>query len=253
MELILIIPCYNEAKRLPQGFPGVYEALQRVVADFEIVLVNDGSSDGTKQIIEDIQKQYPHVRSISYKRNRGKGFAIQQAVQTAHGEIIGFTDADFPIDLAYIKKVQSLLRTEKDIVIAERNKPLPGTTTSVSRRFFGELLTICNTVVLPLGTIRDTQCGFKFFRKDVAYELFSHLQTEGWLFDLELLLLARRKQYRIAILPVAYTNTSQSTVRLLKDFFPVIRDLVLLYARFAYKRLLFLCLILSVLLLYYTV
>ncbi len=210
----IIIPAYNEAG-------GIFRALQRTVGvfralgrPFELIVVDDGSTDGTARIAEDAGRVWPEIRLLSHAGNQGKGAAVRTGVRAAAGGVILFFDADLATDPSAIHDFLPALQTadiaigtrrDKDSVIVRR-QPLYRI---LAGRLFN-LLAVRWYLGLPFG---DTQCGFKAFRRDVR-PLFEELKAAGWSFDVEFLARARAAGRRIAEVPVAWRNGDGSRLRL---------------------------------------
>src|SRR5258708_5667967 len=139
IDLSLIIPCFNEQKRLPKRFTNSYKFLFTHFKNLEIIFVNDGSTDNTEKMLQTLVSKFKNTKLITYSKNHGKGYAIKQGVAIAQGEIIGFTDADFAVDLIGVTAAFKSIKNGADIVIGDRNasdsklinKP------NVKRRIFG--------------------------------------------------------------------------------------------------------------------
>lgn len=217
--LSLIIPAYNEAERIGETLNCVLSYLHRQPYTAEVLVVDDGSEDGTAAVIS----QYP-VRLLRLYPNRGKGAAVREGMLHAYGRYRVFTDADLSTPIEEIDALLRELEQGVDICIGSREldpgrllRPQPQ-----YRRWMGRLFRrLVQWIVffdLPqLWEIEDTQCGFKGFRAEVAEALFRHARVEGFGFDVEVLYLAARAGYRIVQIPVRWRNDPRSRVRLLRD------------------------------------
>lgn len=239
-NLSIIVSCFNETQRLPHYIDEAYQFLEKNIKSFELILVNDGSTDQTAELIKKYEQQYPKIKIISYSPNQGKGYGIKKGVELAQGEVTAYMDADFAIDLNHIPQfLTKITNNEADIVIGARNlkdSKLYGEKSPL-RRFLGNTLSFINNFMLNLKGIFDTQCGFKFFKADIAKDLFSKLTTYRWLFDMEILSTACQKNYSIITIPVKWKEVPGSKVNLLKDIVPVSIDLLKIYLRFAFLKL----------------
>jgi dolichyl-phosphate beta-glucosyltransferase len=230
--LSIIIPCFNEETRILASFDAFYQYLKSRKWQSEVILVNDGSSDNTKVVLEKLAKDYHFVRALSYEKNQGKGYAIQFGMVEANGEIIGFMDADFATALEAIPFAIKEIEKGADIVLGNRNDPhskISGD--SLMRHYLSKILIKLNQLLFNLGKIDDTQCGFKFFKKAVAKDLFSRMTIFRWLFDLDILAMASAKKYKIVSIPIVWDNAQDSKVKLLKDLFPVSKDLLRIFLK----------------------
>lgn len=234
IQLSIIIPCYNEEKRLTKKFAFQIDFLREHIKPFEVILINDGSTDKTEQIINNLSTKYPQVKAISYSKNRGKGYAVKLGVESAKGKIIGFTDADFAISLKDLPRVLTLLETDFDIVIGNRKTKVSKLSNSPDRirRIFSFLHSNINNFLLDLGPIKDTLCGFKFFKRDVAKNLFKDLNIYRWFFDLAILIAAKKLNKKIIQIPVEWQEIRGGQVKLLNAIKTSLKEHLLIYSEF---------------------
>lgn len=233
--LSLIIPCFNEEKRILKKFDRVYKLLKSNIKSFEVILVNDGSKDYTESVLKKITSKYNNTRLLSYFPNKGKGFAVKKGVVEARGKVIGFTDADFAINLEPLPQViKDILVNNIDIVIGNRktsqsnleNKP------DFIRRLFSFLHSRINNYFLNLGSVKDTLCGFKFFEKHIAKSLFSDLKIYRWFFDLEIIIKANLKKYRIKQQPVKWEEVQGGQVKIFDAIKTSLKEHFIIYTTF---------------------
>ncbi len=208
-----MIPCYNEEARLPGTLERVERYLDVSGSEYEVILVDDGSTDGTLQIMERAAAGNPHVRINVLPRNRGKGRALAEGVAAARGSEILVTDADLSTPIDELEKLQAELDRGAGVAIASR--AVRGSRVEISQPFYRVLMgkafnLIVQTLLLP--GIWDTQCGFKLFRADVAREAFAGLTTDGFGYDPEVLFRAKRRGVRIAEVPVVWRNSAPTKV-----------------------------------------
>jgi dolichyl-phosphate beta-glucosyltransferase len=249
MNLSIIIPAYNEEERLPGTVSETCQFLDTLHLEWELIIADDGSTDGTAEVAATAAEQRPNVRHLRLPHG-GKALAVRAGVLSAQGEHIIFTDADLATPIGYVSEAFRLLQTKWDVVIGSREGVgAERQGEPIHRHWMGRLYNYVVQAVLLPG-IMDTQCGFKGFRRDVARDLFttSALYPEGRRevkgplvtgFDVELLFLARKRGYSICELPVVWKHVSGSKVRpgidgllMLKDVFHVrLNDL-----RGRYKR-----------------
>jgi len=207
----VVIPAYNEERRISKTLKIISDFFAGTQYSYEILVVDDGSTDKTAQKVKDLHLK--KVRVLSYKINRGKGYAVNYGVSRAGGEFILFADAD---NSTPFEQIESLLANAagKDVIIGSRY--LPGSNIKIkqplSRRFgarFGNLL--IRSILLP--KIKDTQCGFKIFRKKAAREIFSRQTIWRWGFDIEILYIAKKLRYKIKEVPIEWLNDEGSKVQ----------------------------------------
>ena len=215
-DLSIILPAYNEAARLPTSLPVLAEHLATRSERTEVILVDDGSSDDTLRVAEDLLVAIPHSGVLRLRRHTGKGAAVRAGVARATGHQIVFMDADMATDLHHLDPVLAAL-DEVHVAIGSRSAPgavTNGMTPSsdASHRAFNQLAR--STTGLAIG---DFQCGFKAFRGPVARLLFHLARERGYAFDVEVLALADRIGYRVREIPVHWQAVRGSHMRILVD------------------------------------
>jgi dolichyl-phosphate beta-glucosyltransferase len=231
-RLSVVAPAYNEARRLP----GLLEELERrpqgwlaptglVLA--EVVVVDDGSDDGTAGVVAAAAGRSPRVRGITLSEHRGKGAAARAGVLATTGDYVLVTDVDLSAPLDELPKLFDRLRGGADAAIGSR--AVAGAELERRQRRSREVLGKSLNLALRLSTglpYRDTQCGFKLFRGDVARTLFDLQQIEGYLYDAELCVNARRLGLVCVEVPVRWSHHPDTRVRLLRSVPAICRDLV---------------------------
>jgi dolichyl-phosphate beta-glucosyltransferase len=211
--LSVVVPCYNEEQRLPRTIEQLERYLGAKGLPYELILVDDGSSDGTREIMDEAAARNPSVRLEALPRNRGKGRALAEGVAAATGSEILVTDADLSTPIEEIEKLQAELDKGAGVAIASR--ALRGSRVEISQPVYRVLMgkafnLIVQAVLLP--GIWDTQCGFKLFRADLAKDVFAALTTDGFGYDPEVLYRAKKKGVRIAEVPVVWRNSAPTKV-----------------------------------------
>jgi dolichyl-phosphate beta-glucosyltransferase len=232
-DLSIVIPAFNEQDRLAltlRDYLAYCSASGRVV---EVIVVDDGSLDATSVVVETFASEHPQVRLIRLAENRGKGYAVRSGVVNARGKFVLFADADGATPLPEIERLEAALRDGADVAIGSR--ALHGAGVRVDARLYRRLIgRIFHRLVetLTVKGVRDTQCGFKLFRGPVAQDLFSRMRMRGFSFDVELLMMAQRRGYRIAEVPVNWTHQPGSKVNLVTDSARMARDLFVIRGRY---------------------
>jgi dolichyl-phosphate beta-glucosyltransferase len=216
--LSIVVPCYNEEQRLPHTIELIERYLDGKDGDYELILVDDGSSDGTRIVMDAAAERNRFVRLEALPRNRGKGRALAEGVAMASGSEILVTDADLSTPIEELPKLQAELAQGAGVAIASR--ALRGSRVEVSqpiyRVFMGKAFNLLVQAVLLPG-IWDTQCGFKLFRADVAHEAFAELTTDGFGYDPEVLYRAKQRGVKIAEVPVVWRNSAPTKVSPIKS------------------------------------
>jgi dolichyl-phosphate beta-glucosyltransferase len=217
-DLSIVIPAYNEEKRLSSTLESVYAYLTSRQIDFELIVVDDGSRDGTVEIVQEFAKHHDSVRLLSYSPNQGKGYAVRQGVLKSSGARVLFNDADGSSPIQEIEKLEASLNSGFDIAIASRAKPDSSRKVNALayRKFIGNFFNFIVQTLLLKG-IQDSQCGFKLFTRKAADAVFGVARENGFAFDVELLHVARLHGLRIEEVPINWTNVDGSKVNLVLD------------------------------------
>ncbi len=221
----VVVPVYNGEARMTATLDAI-AAYLRPRRPFEMIVVDDGSRDRTAALVSEYASRHPEVRLVRLPRNRGKGAAVREGMLGARGALRCFCDVDLPIPIAEIEKLFACLEGASDVAIASRALPqsdMPLKPSPLRRLMSRGFNVIVRTLfALPF---RDTQCGFKGFRRDAAREIFSRSRIDGFAFDVELLILARQLGYRVGEVPVRVENPLLSTVSLTAHTGQIVRDL----------------------------
>ncbi len=218
-SISIIIPAYNEEIRLPTSLSRILSYLKSRNYDYEVVVVDDGSTDSTVNSVQHfVKSEGGRVRVLGGEENRGKGYATRKGVLAASKEYVLFSDADLSTPIEELEKLAVALDSGSDIAIASR--ALPDSDVRIHQNWLRERMgKIFNLILRVFGLTwyKDTQCGFKMFRKDVAQKLFSRSRVDGFAFDMEILFLARKFGYSVKEVAVTWINSPNSRVRLLGD------------------------------------
>lgn len=230
--LSVVIPCYNEEQRLPRTIEQIERYLDGKKAAYELILVDDGSQDGTRAVMDAAAANHGAVRVEALPHNRGKGRALAVGVEAAKGDEILVTDADLSTPIEELENLRAALSGGAGIAIGSR--ALRGSRVEVSQPIYRVLMgkgfnLIVQAVLLP--GIWDTQCGFKLFRADIARRVFAGLITDGFGYDPEVLYRARRNGVKIAEVPVVWRNSAPTKVSPLKSSWDMLKHVVRLRLR----------------------
>ena len=214
----IVIPAYNEAKRLGSTLERVLNYVTLRQWDAEVIVVNDGSSDRTPDLVREAAQHYPILRLIENPGNRGKGYSVRNGMLNATGEVLLFSDADLSSPIEEAPKLFTAIQNGADVAIGSR-WIRPETQTkrqSLLRQLYGRAFNIALRILLGL-TQKDTQCGFKAFTRNAAQTIFPLQHIERWGFDPEILFLARRFDYRVDEVPVAWADVGGTRISPLRD------------------------------------
>lgn len=223
--LSVVIPAYNEAERLPATLKATAAWLLAQGMSYEVLVVDDGSTDRTREIVEAMRGELSHVHLIESSPNQGKGHVVRVGMLTARGQVRLFMDADNSTPASELPKLLRAIELGADVAIGSRRTP--GACFQAKPPLYRRLWSrLANRVVqaVLLDGIHDTQCGFKLFTAAAADATFQRCRTPGWGFDLEVLGLARRLGCRIAEVPVVWSDDRRSRIRPLRDACRITRE-----------------------------
>ena len=245
-ELSIIIPAFNEEKRLGGTLTRIREYFDAHPAGpggIEIIVVDDGSTDGTARLVEEWTREMPSLRLVSNGENRGKGYSVRHGMLEARGRVALFTDADLSSPIEESQKLLRAIRVGNDVAIGSRalNRSLIAVHQSRLREIAGMIFN--GFVRLFTGLpFEDTQCGFKAFVRERSRIIFEQQRTEGFGFDPEILFLAQRHGLRSVEVPVRWAHDPATKVHVLRDSLLMFADLIyirwnVLTGRYAKARL----------------
>ena len=224
VDLSIIVPAYNEEHRILPTLRALHAHLESQAMRYEILVVDDGSKDRTVDVVE--AEALPFVRVIRQTPNKGKGAAVRLGMLSARGQIRVMSDADGSMPPSQLTRLLApIIACEADIAIGSRYAE--GAKSDVKQPKYRVLWSrLCNKLIQRslVPGVRDTQCGFKAFTAETARDLFARGQIDGWAFDLEILALARRADFRISEVGVEWKDDRRSRVNPIKDMVKVIRE-----------------------------
>lgn len=220
--LSVVIPAYNESRRIIKSLEAISSYLQKQPYSYEILVVSDGSRDDTADVVRGLEAEIPNLRLIDRKENKGKGYTVREGMLAANGKIRLFTDADNSTDISYFEKMRPFFDKEYDIVISTRDsKDAEGACQEVPQPWHKRLMGNMGNLyiqIMAVPGIWDTQNGFKAFRDYAAEKIFNLAKVDRWAFDVEALALARRIGYKIGIIPIRWINDTESKVSMMAYF-----------------------------------
>lgn len=218
IKLSVVVPCYNEEKRFKDGFNHYFSYLSQQPFNWELIFVNDGSSDKTYEVMKKLSSGKKDIKIITYKKNRGKGYAIASGVKNAHGNYILFTDIDHSVPIQTIQNFLVYFNKGFPVVIGSRR--VSGAKIIVRqhpvREFLGRGFTFLVNILVYRG-VKDATCGFKAFKKEIAQKIFRKIKIYDWAFDAEILFLCKKYRIKIAQAPVSWRDVRGTKVSLKKD------------------------------------
>ncbi|HHT9144804.1 MAG TPA: dolichyl-phosphate beta-glucosyltransferase [Candidatus Wunengus sp. YC61] len=225
--LSVIIPAYNEEKRVLPTLRKICAYLSAKDFPCEIIIVDDGSTDNTLQMIKNFASSNNHLVILTNEQNIGKGYSVRKGMLSARGEYAFFTDADLSTPIEEIDKCLPYLLNGYDVVIGSRS--MPGADIIVHQPWYrekmGKIFNFMVNMVLLKGII-DTQCGFKGFKREAVKTIFSKCKIDGFSFDVEALYLSRKYNFKIKEIPIRWENSTLSKVSPIKHSLQMFKDLI---------------------------
>ncbi len=215
--LSLIIPAYNEEERITESLIAMETYLQQQTYSWEMLIVIDGATDNTLQMVKTFAAAKPRIRWIDRQENHGKGYTVREGMLAARGQIRLFSDADNSTDMSHFDQMIPLFEKGADVVICSRDpKDASGAGQAVPQPLFKRFLGNSGNLFIQLVAVPgiwDTQCGFKAFTARAAEAIFPPARINGWGSDIEMLALARRFKYEIEIVPAHWIDQAGTHVR----------------------------------------
>ena len=226
-RLSIVIPAYNESSRIGQTLERVLSCVQSRSWDAEILVVNDGSSDGTVAVVEQWMQRHERLHLVNNPGNRGKGYSVRNGLLQAAGEIVMFTDADLSAPIEEAEHLFQAIDAGADVAVGSRwlDKQKQTMHQPLYRRFFGRCFNAVTRTMIGLR-FKDTQCGFKAFRREAAQTIFRLQTIERWGFDPEILFIAQKLGYRIFEVPVTWGHDERSRISYLKDGMKMLEEML---------------------------
>ncbi len=225
-RLSIVIPAFNEESRLPATLQELAD--YAFVKSVEVILVVEKSTDATLAVAESFAKAHPQFRVLGNDVQRGKGYAVKRGMLAAQGELVFFMDADLSVPISTVDRFAAEFESNPAVDMLVGNRQHDGSQIVASqgwlRRSMGQTF---NRMVRLVSRIplRDTQCGFKAFRRSVAQDLFAAQTIDGFAFDVEILLLAKKRGYKMGDLPVEWRNSTASKVHIIHDSLRMLWDI----------------------------
>lgn len=225
-QLSIVIPAYNESARIDDALERVMSCVAEQGWDAEVLVVDDGSKDDTAAIVQRWMTTHPRLHMVKNPGNKGKGYSVRNGLLQAAGEIVMFTDADLSAPMEEAERLIAALADGADVAIGSRwmDRTRQTIHQPLYRQFFGRCFNWITRTVMGLP-FKDTQCGFKAFKRPAAQVIFRLQTIERWGFDPEILFIARKLKYVIREVPVTWGHDERSRMSYLKDGMKMLEDM----------------------------
>lgn len=227
--LSIVIPSYNEEKRLPNTLLEMDKFFSSKNYNYEIIVVDDGSKDKTKEVANNFIGVVKNLKVMGESANYGKGYVVRKGMLSAKGEFCLFVDADNSTPIQEIDKLLPFFNDGFDVVIGSRSKGGRDANVKIEQPIYRRILAKSANIIIRImavSGISDTQCGFKCFKWQTSQEIFSRTHINRWGFDIEALAIAQKKGYKIKEVPVSWYNSADSRVRPIKGAITTLGELL---------------------------
>ena len=228
-RLSIVIPAYNESARIEAALERVMRCVYEQGWDAEVLVVDDGSKDDTAAIVQNWMEQHPRLHLVKNPGNRGKGYSVRNGLLQAAGDVVMFTDADLSAPMEEASRLIAALDAGADVAIGSRwlDKGRQTIHQPLYRQFFGRCFNAITRGVMGLP-FKDTQCGFKAFKREAAQVIFRLQTIERWGFDPEILFIARKLKYAVCEVPVTWGHDERSRMSYLKDGMKMLEEMAVI-------------------------
>jgi glycosyltransferase involved in cell wall biosynthesis len=228
-EISIVVPAYNEGARIEDALDRIFSCVEQRGWDAEVLVVDDGSTDNTASIVERWMAAYPRLHLIQNPGNRGKGYSVRNGLLQAAGEIVMFTDADLSAPMEEAERLFRAIHEGADVAIGSRwlDRARQTIHQPLYRQFFGRCFNWITRTVMGLP-FKDTQCGFKAFRRSAAQVIFRLQTIERWGFDPEILFIAQKLGYEIREVPVTWGHDERSRLSYLRDGLKMLEEMAII-------------------------
>ena len=218
IEVSLVFPAFNEREDLDNTVKRAMKALEKITDSYEIVIAEDGSTDGTDKIASDLSKEYSFITHIHSDKRLGRGLALKNAFSKARGKILVYMDVDLATNIEHLRALIESVRKGYDFATGSRMHPKSKVTRSRSRQIASKSYNFMARSFLG-SKVKDHQCGFKASRREALLTILDDVKANHWFWDTEMLVRASRKGYRVKEIPVEWTQKGRTKVKLMKDSF----------------------------------
>ena len=229
VEYSIVLPAYNEAKTLENAVTKVMKALEEFTHSYEIIIAEDGSTDGTDKVAALLSERYPLVKHLHIEKRLGRGAALKNAFKKASGKILVYMDVDLATNVGQLESLVRAIKEEGyDLAVGSRMLSESKVERSRTRNLFSKIYNFMVRAMLG-SEVKDHQCGFKAFRRGPLMQLLDEVAASHWFWDTELIVRAFRKGYKIKEIPVEWTSGRETKVRLIEDSFDMAWQVIKLW------------------------
>jgi len=218
VDVSIVLPAYNEAKRIEDTVERTAAALRAISPSYEIIIAEDGSNDGTDRICESLARKYDFVKHLHSDERQGRGRALNRAFRSSKGDILGYIDVDLATDMKHLLELIQSIRDGYDFATGSRMLPQSDVKRPFKRGFASKGFNFLTRLMLG-SKLYDHQCGFKSFRREALFALMDDIKDTHWFWDTELFVRAQRAGYRVKEFPVEWKQGGTTKVNLVKDVF----------------------------------
>ncbi len=225
----IVIPAYNESGRIPKTLEAVVGCIRARGWDAEVIVVNDGSSDATAEVVREFAQTAPEVRLMENPGNRGKGYSVRAGMLEARGKVALFTDSDLSAPIEEAERLFAAIAGGADIAIGSRwlERDRQTQRQPLYRQFFGRCFNLVIRTVMGMK-FADTQCGFKAFTHAAAQTVFQLQTIERWGFDPEILFIGIKRGFWIIEVPVSWAHDERSRMSYLRDGMKMLEEIAII-------------------------
>ena len=217
VQVSVVFPAYNEANYLDTAVEKTVQKLDELHSSYEIIIAEDGSTDGTAERSEDLTQKYPFIRHVHGEKRLGRGTALNNAFRQSRGDVFVYMDLDLATDLKYLKPLVQAISVEGyDFATGSRMLPESKVERSLSRSISSKSYNFLVRHILG-SKLRDHQAGFKAFKREPTLQLLEEVSARHWFWDTEILVRAQRKGFRVKEIPVEWKSGRKTKVNLFKD------------------------------------
>ena len=236
VDVSVVLPAYNEADKLEGAVIKISQALKETSYAYEIIIAEDGSTDGTAECAEELTKKFPYVRHIHRKKRLGRGTALNNAFKQCNGAVFVYMDLDLATDLKYLKPLIDAITVEdNDFSTGSRMLPESKVERSLSRSISSKTYNFLVRHMLG-SNLKDHQCGFKAFKREPVLALLDEIEATHWFWDTEIMVRAHRRGYKIKEIAVEWKSGRDTKVNLLKDSWDMFRQIMRLWWKLKVNR-----------------